>query len=210
MPRTTPTGDGTEPARISSRIASSMPASMSSSGSPSKNDHSGSGHVGRPRPGTAATPPSPSATGSLAANTTRRTRSGRASAAAQAIAPPIEWPTRATSASSGRPSTTETTAATWSATSMPLRSVSTESRPGRVTGCARCPAASRCGTTRPHDDAFSQSPGTRTMSIPGTLDEAADSSPLRRVGTVVSCVIGCAAAPCTRDRTCPRAAPVRA
>lgn len=114
------------------------------------------------------TPPSPS--GQLSTYTTRVTFVGRASAAAWAIAPPPEWPTRTIGPDppARSESTTATTASTWSRSVIRERSASLDSKPGSVTACTRCPACPTAGATSSHDDPSNQKPGIRMMSIAGT------------------------------------------
>ena len=68
----------------------------------------------------------------------------------------------------------------WSRRPMPERSASTDSSPGRVSGCTRWPASSRTGVTRCHEDASSQNPGMRMTSMPRRYRRAADTAAGRR------------------------------
>lgn len=76
-------------------------------------------------------------------------------------------------------STAAVIAATCSATPMPARGEVTASSPGRVRGCVWCPAASTAGVTRSHAFAFSQNPGTRTISMPRRYSGRRTSAPGR-------------------------------
>src|SRR5690554_217997 len=115
----------------------------------------------------------PSPRGPESTYTMRATRSGRASAAACAIAPPPLWPTNTT----GCPiwSTTETTASTWSRSVIPLRSTSRDSSPGRVNGCTVWPASASGAATLFQESPSSQKPGIRMMSMAESVRPTSDS-----------------------------------
>src|SRR5687767_9507612 len=80
------------------------------------------------------------------------------------MAPPPLWPTSTTGPA--RPSTTATTASTWSRRPIPERSAPGDSLPGSVRAWTLWPAARSGPATSSHDGPSSQNPGISTMSIP--------------------------------------------